>query len=84
MPYGCPWCQGMMGPGMFLWGLIWFFFLIFVIVGGIWVIQGAVRQRDLPKEGGSSDRAMEILRERYARGEINKEEFEERKRDLAA
>ncbi|TAK00456.1 MAG: hypothetical protein EPO39_15610 [Candidatus Manganitrophaceae bacterium] len=73
----------MMGPGMFFWGLIWLFFLIFVIVGGIWIIQGAVRRRDLPKEGGSSDRAMEILRERYARGEINKEEFEERKRDLA-
>lgn len=77
MPYGCPWCDGMIGPGMFL-GLIWLFFLIFVIVGGIWIIQGAVRQSDLPKGGGSSDRAMEILRERYARGEINK------KRDLAA
>ncbi|HZR45696.1 MAG TPA: SHOCT domain-containing protein [Candidatus Manganitrophaceae bacterium] len=84
MPYGCPWCGEMMGPGMFFWGLIWLFFLIFMIVGGIWIIQGAVRQRDLPKEGGSSDRAVEILRERYARGEINKEEFEERKRDLAA
>lgn len=84
MPYGCPWCDGMMGPGMFFWGLIWLFFLIFVIVGGIWIIQGAVRRRDFTERGGTSDRAIAILKERYARGEINKEEFEERKRDLAA
>jgi putative membrane protein len=74
----------MMGPGMFFWGLIWLLFLIFLVVGGIWIVQGAVRRRDLSREGRSSDRAMNILRERYARGEISKEEFEERKRDLAA
>jgi hypothetical protein len=28
------------------------------------------------------DSALEILRQRYARGEINKEEFETRKKDL--
>jgi uncharacterized membrane protein len=29
-----------------------------------------------------SDSALEILRQRYARGEINKEEFEAKKKDL--
>jgi putative membrane protein len=29
-----------------------------------------------------SDRALEVLRERYARGEIGKDEFEAKKRDL--
>jgi putative membrane protein len=40
--------------------------------------------RWLARQGrqGSGDRALDILRERYARGEINKEEFDARHRDL--
>ncbi len=34
--------------------------------------------------GDRSDRALEILRERYAKGEIDDEEFQRRKRDLDA
>lgn len=83
MPYGCPWCNGMMGPGMLLWGLIWLLFLILLIVGGVWIIQQGIRRHD-SGERGSSDRAMQILRERYVRGEISKEEFEAQKKDLAA
>ncbi len=66
---------GMMG-GIWILGLI---FWILVIVGLVLLIKYLW-------EGGGAKRteesALEILKKRYARGEISKEEFEERKKDL--
>ena len=71
------------------WGMGWFgsiFMLIFwglVIVGLVLLIRRLVfstRKDADPALGGS--RAMEILKERYARGEIDREEFEQKKQDL--
>ena len=81
---------GHMGPGMMGgWGMGWFgfiFMLIFwglVIVGLVllirWLVQ-TTRKDTGPAQGGS--RAMEILKERYARGEVEQEEFEQKKQDL--
>jgi len=50
----------------------------------IWWI---VRQASAGRYGGppgqpTASRALEILNERYAKGEINKEEYEQKKREL--
>ena len=79
-----PWGWGM-HPGWWMWGagglVMMFMMFVFwglVIAGLVLGIRWLVRQgRD-----GQPDRALEILRERYARGEINKDEFEARRRDL--
>jgi len=50
--------------------------IIFFIV---WIVKEA-RKGDTEKTNSRS--ALDILRERYAKGEIDKKEFEERKKDL--
>lgn len=80
-----------MGPGMMGWGygMGWFgtvimvAFWVAVIVGIIFLIRWLVISTGT---GGhavkSEDSPLEILKRRYARGEINKQEFEEKKKDL--
>jgi putative membrane protein len=64
-------------PGMMLFGAV-FWLAILVAVGlAIWWL--ARRRRPTGR-----DAALEMLRERYARGELSREEFEARRRDLAA
>jgi putative membrane protein len=43
-----------------------------------WLV-GAARPHE-----SRGDRSLDILKERYARGEINRDDFESRKRDLLA
>jgi len=74
--------NGMTGDGMGIWMLFSLVFWILVIVGivllVVWVVQRAVAGG----AGGTEGSALEILKKRYASGEISKEEFEEKKRDL--
>lgn len=59
-------------------------FWILIIVAIVILVRGTGRRSggDIPRPPDKS--AMDILRERYARGEINKTEFEEKRRDLSA
>ena len=84
-PYG-RW--GMMGPGMMAgYGWMWLIPVFWIVLVGliIWAIVAAVRTSHEPKGSDSSraDSALEMLKKRYARGEISKEEYEEKKKDLA-
>lgn len=66
-----------MGIGMISMVLFW----VLVILGIIALLRG------IGGTGGArppSNTALDVLRERYARGEIDKREFEEKKRDLLA
>jgi putative membrane protein len=70
------WTWGMGG----LMGLGWILILIAVAVV-VWQLMRG------PLTGGSQIErrsALDILKERYARGEIQREEFEQKKRDLGA
>lgn len=69
------WIGGAWGIGMLLlmllfWGLV---------IAGVVL---AVRWLATQGRESRSDRALAILRERYARGEIDREEFEAKRRDL--
>ena len=67
---------GAWGLGMMLFMLV---FWVVVIVG----LAFAFRWLFTQGRESRSDSALEILRQRYARGEINKEEFDTKKRDLS-
>jgi putative membrane protein len=80
-----------MGPGMMGWGYgmwwIWpifmLIFLVAVIIGIILLIRWLTTSTGQgARATGTEDSALEILRSRYARGEIDREEFEQKKKDL--
>ena len=76
---------GMMGTwGMGGFGLV--FMIVFwglVIVALVFLIKWLILStRDRRENPYGTSRPLDILKERYARGEIDKAEFEEKKRDL--
>jgi putative membrane protein len=62
------------------WGWMALWMSVFWVSVVLLVIWG-VRHMSPPGRSGGS-RAMEILEERFARGEIDQDEFESRRRDL--
>ena len=67
---------GAWGFGMMLFMLVfWALVIVGVVLGIRWLVTQGRESR--------SDTALEILRQRYARGEINKEELDAKKRDLS-
>jgi len=53
--------------------------MLLTLLAIVWLIVRAVGP---PREGERRDAALEELRVRYARGDISREEFEERRRTL--
>jgi len=76
--WGGGWGIGMGIVGLIIW--------ILIIVGIIWLIRAMLGGRhwnsyysDMAPE---KDSAIKILKERYAKGEIDKKEYEEKSRDI--
>ena len=78
MAYGGGWGLGSgMGIGMLLYWVV----ILVAIVLLVNTLFSRTRKPDA-SSGGYSDDALEILKKRYARGEIDKAEFDAKRRDL--
>lgn len=82
--YGWEWSMHPMWGLWGAWGLAMFVIMLLfwaiVIIGLVLGIRRLLRLGEAPP----TDTALDILRQRYARGDIGKEEFESKKRDLTS
>jgi putative membrane protein len=77
--------NGPFGDG---WGWFWpFHFIIpllfwaLIIVGVVWIVRYVTDSGDHPRIGRRQP-GLDVLEERYARGEINREEYLQKKKDI--
>lgn len=71
--------HGLNGMG---WGMGWWWIIgLIIVIAIVWMMIKGMNQTNNPNQQGSKT-ALDILKERYARGEIDKQEFEERRKDL--
>lgn len=72
--YGNDWFwHGLTGPA----------FMAVFWVAAIYVVIRLMQKNGSDKDkGGNGNKALEILKERYAKGEISKDEFEKMKKDI--
>ncbi len=73
---------------MYMWGfgwlgmiLFWIAFIVVIVLVVKWLFQQGKTETRPPAQEES---ALDILKKRYVKGEINKEEFEQKKRDISS
>jgi putative membrane protein len=62
-------------------GFMWIFWILLIVLLAV-AIGALVRRGGSTGLGGREHTALDILKERYARGEIDRNEFEQKRRDL--
>jgi putative membrane protein len=80
--------MGMMGGWMLLWALVGIALLVVAVLAAIWLVKhrSPPRPDAVPSAPGQRDEApsaQELLRRRYAAGEIDREEYLRMQRDLS-
>jgi len=75
---------GFFGGGLGWIGMIFgFIFFILLVIGIIFLIVWLVKRSNNPGvENKTDSKSLEVLKERYARGEITKDQFDNMKKDL--
>lgn len=71
------WGGGVWGAWMIFHWFFWLALLTLLIWAGI-----GVSRRSRPTHGGNTKSALDLLNERYARGEIEREEYLQRRKDI--
>lgn len=66
--------------GWFGGGVMMIVFWVLLIALIVWIVREAGGRHSQPHSGSQ---ALAILKERYAKGEIDKEEFESKKKDIS-
>jgi putative membrane protein len=74
---GTDWVMGWFG--MIFMAAFWVLILVALIFLVKWLVQTTSGKKATP---AGSNRGLDILKERYARGEIDKAEFDTKKRDM--
>ena len=76
---------GFFGGGGLIWMIFIFIFIIAIIIGIILLIVWLVRRVSYSGDTSKTDAgsALEILKQRYAKGEISKKEYENIKKDIS-
>ncbi|MCL5070337.1 MAG: SHOCT domain-containing protein [Actinobacteria bacterium] len=88
MMWGWPMMGGFFGGGLGWIGMIFgFIFFVAIIIGIIFLIVWLVRRtgysiNDYSITDKTSTHSLEILKERYAKGELTKEQYENMKKEL--
>ena len=80
-----------MGPGHYWWSDMWWgggmwiypLIIVTILLVGVYLIVLRGNRRS-PQSSERTETALDMLKKRYARGDISKEEFEQIKKDLVS
>ncbi len=74
------WGYNGMNNGSSVWGFVWMAFMMALVIMGVVL---AIRYLRRPSDTHTSKAALDILEKRFANGEIDTKEFEEKRKVLS-